>query len=766
MKQKSKKENVVSEASKKASQFHYRTCHLCETMCGIEVEHDGENIIAIRGDKRDVLSKGNICPKATGLQDIHTDPDRLHKPLVRVRIDPTKKSPDDSWREADWHEAIDIAAAGVAHVQRQHGTGAAGSYCGRSTAHNIGALLGVNLLRKGLETRHIYTGSTCDQVPHNFAWHHMLGHQFFATVPDINRTDYFLMLGTNPKVSNGAMMSTGANVHKKLNEIRERGGKAVLIDPRRTETAPYCDEHHFIKPNTDALLLIGLIKSVIDQSLADLGRLDSDIVGYPQIQNITREFDLDQIATATGISVNTIERLAREFATAERAVCYGRTGVSMVEFGGLCLWLIMVLNIITGNLDRPGGLMFPRNAIDSLPATSSSYGRYRSRIRQRPEFGGEFPMAILGDEILTPGEGQLRTLIALAGNMVLSMADGHHTEKALSQLDFMVSIDPYLNETTRFADVILPPVGPFEKQHYDLFYHTYDTINWAKYSPALFKPQGKVYTDYEIIGELMEGIRTKREPSRLKRMQIRTASWLSRKLLTIDRIIDLGLRFGPYGSGLNPLNTRGLNLKKLKRHPHGIYLGELKPCLPKRLFTPDKKIYLAPQPMLDDLPRLKAHLDKAHDKAGDSGSLQIISRLTNRTLGWMHHSHRLIKGRNPVELIIHPEDAEARDIHIDSVVRITTQRGAIEVSVHISDDIMPGVVCLPHLWGHNRPGTRQRVANASPGASYNDLMGVSAIDELTGNAIFNGVTVHVTPVSTRQTAEEIHQDEYVEEFSA
>jgi len=735
-------------------------------MRGIEVEHDRKTIIAIRGDKKDVLSKGNMCPKATGLQDIHTDPDRLRKPLVRVRIDPTKKSPDDSWREVDWREAIDFAATGVARVQQQHGTGAAGSYCGRSTAHNIGALLGVNLLRKGLETRHVYTGSTCDQVPHNFAWHHMLGHQFFATVPDINRTDYFLMLGTNPKISNGAMMSTGANVHKKLNDIRERGGKTVLIDPRRNETAPYCNEHHFIKPNTDALLLMGLIKSVIDQSLTDLGRLEPDIVGYTQIQNIVREFDLDQIAGVTGISVNTIERLAREFATADRAVCYGRTGVSMVEFGGLCLWLIMVLNIITGNLDRPGGLMFPRNAIDSLPATSSSYDRYRSRIRQRPEFGGEFPMAILGDEILTPGEGQLRALIALAGNMVLSMADGHHTEKALSQLDFMVSIDPYLNETTRFADVILPPVGPFEKRHYDLFYHTYDTINWTKYSPSLFKPQGKVYTDYEIIGELIGGIRTKREPSRLKRLKIRTAGLLSRKLLTIDRIIDLGLRFGPYGAGLNPFNRGGLTLKKLKQNPHGIYLGELKPCLPKRLFTPDKKIYLAPQPMLNDLPRLKAYLDKANVQPEDPDSLQIISRLTNRTLGWMHHSHRLIKGRNPVELIIHPEDAEARNIHVDSVVRITTKRSAIEVPVKISDDIMPGVVCLPHLWGHNRPGTQQRVANASPGASYNDLMGVSTIDELTGNAIFNGVTVQVSAVSTRATAEEVHQDEYVEEFSA
>ena len=734
-------------------------------MCGIEVEHDGKNIIAIRGDQNDVLSKGNICPKATGLQDIHTDPDRLRKPLIRQRIDPAKKSDKDGWREVEWDEAINFAAEGVAATQRQYGTGAAGSYCGRSTAHNIGALLGVNLLRKGLETRHIYTGSTCDQVPHNFAWHHMLGHQFFATVPDIDRTDYFLMLGTNPKISNGAMMSTGANAYKKLNAIRERGGKAVLIDPRRNETAPYCDEHHFIKPNTDALLLIGLIKSIIDNGLTDLGRLEPDIVGYEQVVRMIDDFELNQIARATGISVETIERLAREFADADKAVCYGRTGVSMVEFGGLCLWLIMVLNIITGNLDKPGGMMFPRNAIDSLPATSSSYDRYRSRIRQRPEFGGEFPMAILGDEILTPGDGQLKALIALAGNMVLSMADGNHTEKALSALDFMVSIDPYLNETTRFADVILPPAGPFEKQHYDLFYHTYDTINWAKYSPALFKPKSKVYTDYEIIGELMEGIRAKRATSLVQSLTVRVTGWISRKLLSVDRIIDLGLRFGPYGSGINPFNTTGLNLKRLKKAPHGVFLGELTPCLPKRLFTSDKTIRLAPQPMLDDLPRLKAHLDKLQSQAEETDTLQIISRLTNRTLGWMHHSHRLVKGRNPVELIMHPEDARARSITTNTLVRVSTERDAIEVPVKISDDIMPGVVCLPHLWGHNRPGTRQRVANATPGASYNDLTSVAAIDELTGNAIFNGVRVHVTTVGERESLEPVHTDETVEEFT-
>ncbi|MGI9300445.1 MAG: molybdopterin-dependent oxidoreductase [Luminiphilus sp.] len=745
-------------------QFHYRTCHLCETMCGIEVEHDGKDIIAIRGDKRDVLSKGNICPKAIGLQDIHTDPDRLRKPLIRIRKDPTQKQAEDGWREVEWPEAIDFAAAGVAAIQSTHGRASAGSYCGRSTAHNIGALLGVNLLRNGLGTRHIYTGSTCDQIPHNFAWHHMLGHQFFATVPDVDRTDYFLMLGTNPKISNGAMMSTGANTYKKLNAIRARGGKVVLLDPRKSETAPYCDEHFFIAPNTDALLLIGLIKTLIDEQLTNLGRLEPHIVGLESISAMVDCFDIDSIATATGVTTTDIARIAREFAASKTAVCYGRTGVSMVEFGGLCLWLIMVLNIITGNLDKRGGLMFPRNAIDALSSTSSSYDRYRSRVRQRPEFGGEFPMAILADEILTAGEGQLRALIAVAGNMVLSMANGHHTEKALAELDFMVSIDPYLNETTRFADVILPPAGPFEKQHYDLFYHTYDTLNWAKYSPVLFSSGDSVYTDYEIISELMEGIRRRQEKSVFKRCVIRLKGALSRRFLTVDRIIDLGLRFGPYGAGLNPFKRGALSLKRLKRHPHGIFLGELEPCLPQRLFTKDKTVRLSPQPMLDDLPRLKDHLTSLTASQDEPATLKMISRLTNRTLGWMHHSHRLVKGRNPVELMINPVDAATREISANTLVEISSSRGAITVPVKITEDIMPGVVCLPHLWGHNRPGTRQRTANASPGASYNDLTGTDIIDELTGNAIFNGVEVTVSPAGIAAPLEAVHEDESIEEY--
>ena len=751
------------------SQLHYRTCHLCETMCGIEIEHDGEQVIAIRGDKRDVLSKGNICPKATGIQDIHSCPDRLRKPLKRVRRNPAEKSHEDEWVEIDWEEALDYAATELARIQDEHGPDSIGSYWGRSTAHNLGALLSVVPVQKIMGSRNIYTGSTVDQMPHNFAWHHMLGHQFLCTIPDINRTDYYLMLGTNPKISNGAQMSTGANTWKKLNAIRERGGKCVLIDPRRTESARYVDEHHFITPHADAMFLLGIIQVIFARGLARPGRMAGHINGWQKLEEIAAGFDLDRIAEVTGIARADIERIAGEFATAKSAVCYGRTGVSMVQFAGLTQWLMYAVNIITGNMDEKGGMMFPKPAIQSLPLTNSSWGKYHSRVSGRPEFSGEFPLAILAEEILTPGKGQLRGLLGLAGNMVLSMADGHRSEEALNALEFYVAVDPYLNETTRFADVIIPPCGPLEKSHYDMFYHLYDTINWTKYAPPLFVTEHSRWGDFEILTTLMGKFARKRARNPLKRFLVGCVDRLARRLITPETVLGLGLRFGPYGRGLNPFNRAGLTLGKLKREPHGIFLGDLDYSFPEGLYTPDKKIQLTPFAFVNDLPRLKAwFVDGGMEReAGRSEfDLKIISRLTNRTLGWMHHSYRLVKGRNPCELMIHPVDARARGISQDSIVTVTSRSGQIRLPVDITEDIMPGVVCMPHLWGHGRKNTRQRVANAHPGVSMNDITDVRGYDHLTNNAIVNGVPVRVEPVATAGTFEQRHEDETVEEYVA
>jgi anaerobic selenocysteine-containing dehydrogenase len=746
-------------------QFHYRTCHLCETMCGIEVEHDGEKILAIRGDKKDVLSQGNICPKATGLQDIHNCEDRLRKPIRRVRKNPAMKSHDDTWEEIEWDEALEYAAGELARIQNTYGRDSVASYAGRSTAHNMGALLAIPFTRHIIGSRNIYTGSTVDQMPHNFVWYHMFGHQFLCTIPDINRTDYYLMLGTNPKISNGAQMATGANTYKKLNALRERGGKCVLLDPRRTESAKYVDEHHFIRPHTDSLFLIGLIRTIFDRGLVKFGRMAGHVKGLETVKTAVEDFDMDAISRATGIAREDIERIAVEFASARTAVCYGRTGISMVDFAGLTQWLMQVLNVITGNMDEVGGMTFPKPAIDSLKLTRSSWDRYRSRVSGRPEFSDEFPMVILGEEILTPGEGQVRALLGFAGNMVLSMADGHNSEKALNALEFYVAIDMYRNETTRFADVILPPCGPFEKSHYDFFYHLYDTINWAKFSPRLFETPESRWTDWEIFTELLGRFAVKRERNPVRRGLFGLVHRLVRRFVTPELITDLGLRFGHYGKGLNPFSRKGLSLKKLKENPHGIYLGEHGYTFPKGLWTEDKKIDLAPAVIVGDLPRLMATHVGGQD-GGTEFDLKIISRLTNRTLGWMHHSYRLIKGRNPCELMMHPEDARARGIQAGSLVRVTSRTGCIELPVDITEDIMPGVVCMPHLWGHGRKNTQQSVANGNPGVSMNDLTDVKYHDQLTGNAIVNGVPVRVEALEIDASRQEAHEDERVEEFVA
>jgi len=721
-------------------QTHFRTCHLCETMCGIAIEHDGENILSVKGDPDHVLSKGNICPKPVGLQDIHTDPDRLRAPVKKI---------DGEFVEISWKEAFEETATRLAEIQMQYGDNAVATYQGRSTAHNIGALLTVHPLRQVSNTHNTYTGSTVDQQPHNFVWYFMLGHQFMATVPNIDRTHYFLLLGSNPKVSNGAMMSTGANPQKKFAGIQSRGGKVVLIDPRRTESAKFCDEHHFIKPASDALFLIGLIKTIFAKGLADKGRLGPHIKHWEKIEPALEEFDLPRIAKSTGISEGDIERIAVEFATAPSAVCYGRTGLSMQHFGGLCNWLMMVMNLITANFDEPGGMMFPTTAIDtftSIDGARGSYDTFRSRVSGRPEFAQELPVSILAEEIMTPGEGRIRGLVAVAGNGALSMPNGKLFEEAMDQLDFMVAVDPYINETTRHADIILPAIGPFEKSHYDLFYHTYDTINWAAYNPKLFEPDAPGYSDFEIFKGFLGLWAIKKAKGPFKKLKARLLTALS-KPVSVELILDMGLRFGPYGAGLNPFK-KGLTLKTLKQNPHGVFLGEPVIRLPENLFTEDKKIDAAPALILADLPRLKWYWFDGQTLYDENEyDLQVISRLTERTLGWMHHAERLIKVPPACTLFVNPGDAKKRKIKDGDTVRMTSRVGSIDVPVEITDTVMPGVICLPHAWGHTRKGTRQRVANAHAGASLNDITDQTVMDELTGNAVVHGVPVKLERVT-------------------
>ncbi len=709
-----------------SAQRHFRTCNLCEAMCGISVDVEDGVVGAIRGDTDDVFSRGHICPKAVALKDLHEDADRLRRPLRRVGSD---------WKEIGWEEAIGEAARRLAGIQRAGGRSAVAFYQGNPTVHNYGALLYSQFFARTLRTRSLFSATSVDQLPHMLASLLMLGHQLLLPVPDIDRTDYMLMLGANPLASNGSLM-TAPGVERRLKDLRARGGRLVVVDPRRTETAALADRYVPIRPGTDALLLLALIHTLFAEDRVRSGRVLDLCDGLEEVRAAAAGFAPETVAERTGVAAGTIRELARELADAPTAVVYGRVGVSTQEFGGLCCWLINVLNLLTGNFDRAGGAMFPRPAVDLVGLAArldqrGHFDRRRSRVRNLPEFGGELPVSTLAEEIETAGEGQIRALVTLCGNPVLSTPDGARLSRALAGLEFMVSIDFYLNETTRHAHLILPPTGPLERDHYDVVFHALAVRNTAKYSPALFDAGPGGRHDWQILLELSHRLAAAKGTLTL----LRRFTHAALRRLGPRGVLAQLIRFGPHGRGLRPFGP-GLTLRKLEQSPHGIDLGPLEPCLPGRLATPGRRIALAPPRLLADLARL--------EKTAPPDGLQLIGRRDVRSNNsWMHNSQRLVKGRDRCTLLMNPHDASTRGLLDGQRVRVRSRVGEVDVALEVTDSMTPGVVSLPHGWGHGQPGTRMEVANAHAGASLNDLTDPLAVDTLSGVAAFSGVPVEV-----------------------
>ncbi|HEV7680938.1 MAG TPA: molybdopterin-dependent oxidoreductase, partial [Pyrinomonadaceae bacterium] len=563
------------------SQPHFRTCNLCEAMCGIEITPQANGTLRIEGDRADVFSHGYICPKAVALQDIHNDKDRLKQPVRRTA---------GGWQQIGWNEAFDEVAENLKRVQAKHGRHSVATYVGNPTVHNYNALLFLPGFLRSLHTRNRFSATSVDQLAHHVAAYFMFGHQLLLPIPDLDRTDFLLIIGANPAASNGSLM-TAPDAPGRLRAIRERGGKVVLIDPRRTESAQLADQHLFIRPGTDVLLLLALLHVSYAENRIKLGDLATITDGVEMIEALVADFSPEVIAPITGIAAEQVRELARDFATAKTAVCYGRIGVSTQEFGGVCQWLINVLNIVTGNLDSAGGAMFTLPAFDAVAAPEGlaprgSFGRWHSRVRKLPEFGGELPVAALAEEILEPGTGQIRAMVTSAGNPVLSTPNGRQLDRAFAGLKFMASIDFYINETTRHANIILPPTASLEHDHYDLVFHLLAIHNTAKYSPPLFTTNGNRRHDWQIFLELQTRMESKGLASSVV---AKTKRAVIGGLFPPARILDLGLRFGPYGSKFNPFSG-GLTLAKLKKSAHGIDLGPMKSCFPERLCTPDKRI--------------------------------------------------------------------------------------------------------------------------------------------------------------------------------
>lgn len=713
---------------------HYRTCSICEAICGVEITVEDGGRLEVRGDRDDPFSRGYICPKAAALPDVHDDKDRLRHPVRRTPR---------GWQRIGWDEALEEVAHNLKRVGAAHGRDAVATYLGNPFVHNYAALLFAPWFIRSLRTRNRFSATSVDQLAHHVAAYFMFGHQLLLPVPDIDRTDLFLIIGANPLVSNGSLM-TAPDVGRRLQETRRRGGRVIVIDPRLTETARAADRHLFIRPGTDALLLLALLHVLFDEGLTRLGASAAFADGLETVGRLVAEFTPERIAPVTGIDPDQTRALAREFAAASSAVCYGRIGVSTQEFGATCQWLINVLNTVTGNLDRPGGAMFTRPAFDPVSAPESlaprgGFARWRSRVRGLPEFAGEFPVATLAEEILTEGAGQIKALVTCAGNPVLSTPNGRQLDRALGGLEFMASIDLYINETTRHAHVILPVCSPLERGHYDLALHLFGVRNTAKFSPALFRPANDTRDDWDVLLELQTRVE---HDGRVGALFGRAKRELIRRFFGPERMLDMGLRFGPYGAKLNPF-SKGLTLRRLRESVHGIDLGPLRPCLPARLRTRGKRIELAPQLFVKDVARVKEKLlDGAQTRT--VGDLLLVGRRQLRSNNsWLHNSQRMVKGKPRCTIIMHPSDAARRDVEPGQKVSVRTTAGSVSLPVEISAEMMPGVVSIPHGWGHGRDGVQLEVAARHAGESINDVTDDLTIDALCGTAAFNGTWVSV-----------------------
>ncbi len=721
--------------NKKKTRTHFRTCNLCEAICGIAIDLEDNKIIRIIGDKDDPFSKGHICPKAVALQDIYNDPDRLKHPVRRVN---------GKWEKISWSKAFDEVTSNLKEIQRINGRNSVGIYQGNPTVHNSGTMLFAPQFFRTLRTKNRFSATSVDQLPHQLVSYFMFGNQLMLPVPDIDRTDYFLIIGANPVASNGSMMTAPGFVNR-LKELQNRGGKFVVIDPRKTETAAKADEHHFITPGSDVFFLLSVLNTIFNSDLAKPGRLLNFTIGLDDIKNIVSEFTPESVEKKTGISANIIKQIANDFCNAASAVCYGRLGVSTQQYGSLCQWLINVLNIVTGNMDRPGGAMFTLPAIDAVKKAvkdgrAGHYGKWKSRVKGLPEFTGELPVAALADEILTEGEGQIKAMITSAGNPVLSTPNGKKLEKAFNNLDFMVSIDIYINETTKHANIILPPTTGLETDHYDLAFHFLSVRNTAKYSTALFKPEKGAMHDWQIFNELRKRMSPDKKPKNF-------SGWIKKKLtdnLTPEKMLDMGLKLGSYGIwGGRFLKKEGLSIRKLKKNVHGIDLGPLKECLPERLFKKDKKIDLTPEIFRNDIQRVKENLQTPEN--GNNFNLLLIGRRHLRSNNsWMHNTKRLVDGKDRCTLFINPKDAELNNIENGKTINVTSKTGTVKIKAEITNDIKPGVVSIPHGWGHNRKGIILKIAEEHAGVSINDITDENKIDKLSGNAAFSGVPVKVS----------------------
>lgn len=735
------------------NQIHFRTCPLCEATCGLEINHRDGEIVRIRGDRQDVFSQGYICPKGSTLGKLDNDPDRVRTPLIKE---------DGEHRPATWDEAFAVIEEKLAPIVAEYGANAVGLYLGNPNVHSMSGSLYVRAFVKMLRSRNVFTAATVDQMPKHVTSGYMFGHPDLIPVPDIDRTSYLLMLGANPYESNGSL-ATAPDWPGRLSAIGERGGKVVVVDPRRTKTAAASEEHIPIRPGTDALFLAAIANVIFADDLIDLGRLEGHVSGLDELAAAVDPFQPETVSAVTGIDPSVTRRIAHELAEAETAAVYGRIGTHTAEFGALASWLVDALNVISGNLDRAGGAMFPKPAHEQ-PRQRRQFqtGRWTTRVGNFPETRGELPVSALADEILEPGEDRIRAMITIAGNPILSTPNSTRLDEAFASLEFMVALDVYRNETTRHADVILPGTTPLRRPHYDFAFYGLSVRNIANYSPPLYDLPEDALDEWQILLRLGATLTGQGPDPDIQTLDdgifgMMVGSAVADPQSTIharspeevfaatdggrgpDRMLDFLLRTGPYGEGYGQ-DPDGLTLEKLRQHPHGIDLGPLQQRLPDDLCTPSGAIQLAPEALLGDIPRLRRAMGRS-----PNGQMVLIGRRDVRSNNsWMHNIDVLVKGKERCTLQINTADADRIGVTPGDRVKISSSAGMVLAPVEVTNDIMAGVVSLPHGWGHDLENTSLSVASERPGVNSNALS-TGEMDPVSGNAVLNGIPVEVVP---------------------
>jgi anaerobic selenocysteine-containing dehydrogenase len=745
----------------------FLTCPLCEATCGLEIEVEDGRVVKVRGDDDDVFSAGFICPKGASIGELHSDPDRLTTPLLRRGGELVASS---------WDDAFAAIEAKLAPIREAGDRDATAVYLGNPNAHTLDGLIYLRAFAKALGTRNIFSATSVDQLPKQVSSAAMLGSGLSIPIPDIDRTDHMLILGANPLASNGSLM-TAPDMRGRLRALRERGGRVVVVDPRRTRTAELADEHHAIRPGRDAHFLAALAHTLVEEGLADPGPLAAHVDGLERIGTAVAPFAPEIVASACGIDAGEIRRIARELAAAPTAAVYARIGTTTQEFGTLASWLVDVLNVLTGNFDRPGGVMFPLAAAGQSNSRGAGgrgrgfeLGRWRSRVRAMPEAFGELPVSCLAEEITAPGEGQVRALFTIAGNPLVSTPNVNRLRDALEGLELLVSVDCYLNETSSRADVVLPAPSPLARSHYDLAFYQLSIRNMANFSPPALPSDPAIEPEWRTLLRLAGLVAGAGSDAHVDALDDMVALEVARRETVTEgspaagmepeevlsalgerrgpeRILDLMLRCGPYGAGIAGHPGRGngvaLSIDELERNPHGIDLGPLEPRIPELLRTAGGKVELCPPDLVADLERLEAAIERDRD------SLVLIGRRQLRSNNsWMHNLPHLVRGKDRCTMQVNPADAERLGLIEGATAAVSSRTGSIVVPVEVTDSIMEGVVSIPHGWGHDADGARLSVAASTPGVNSNLLADDLLVDELSGNAVLNGIPVAVEPAGT------------------